>query len=150
LGTKGKHIRQSGKKWHVVCFLMQTKACAKVLHLGQFKNRKGCQMSASEIVFTKSNFNQITSKGVSLVDFWAPWCGPCRMQGPIIEKVAEKMNGAANVGKCNVDENPEIAGNFGISSIPTILIFKDGQVVDHAVGVQPEQVLVEKLQRLAS
>ena len=98
-----------------------------------------------EMVFTDKNFEQETASGVSLVDFWAPWCGPCRMQGPIVEKVAEQMAGKAKVGKLNVDENPGVAAKFGVSGIPTIIIFKDGQEEERFVGVQTEQTLADKL-----
>ncbi len=75
-----------------------------------------------------------------LVDFWAPWCGPCRMVGPILEKVGEKLSGKAKVCKVNVDENPETASRYGITGIPTVIIFRNGQVEKQFVGVQPEQV----------
>ena len=78
-----------------------------------------------------------------IVDFWAPWCGPCRMLGPTIEKLSEKLNGKAKVVKLNVDENPETAGKYGISGIPTVLIFKKGQVNKQLVGLQPEHVYMQ-------
>ncbi len=80
-----------------------------------------------------------------LVDFWAPWCGPCRMVGPIIEKVSEKVAGSAKVYKLNVDDNPEIASRFGITGIPTVIVFKNGQVDQQYVGVQPEQTNLDAL-----
>lgn len=80
-----------------------------------------------------------------LVDFWAPWCGPCRMVSPIIEKVAEKMAGKALVYKLNVDENPETAEKYGITAIPTVIIFRNGKVEKQLVGVQPEKVYIEAL-----
>jgi thioredoxin 1 len=80
-----------------------------------------------------------------LVDFWAPWCGPCRMAGPIIDSVAEKVHGKAKVFKLNVDENPMTAGEYGISGIPTVLIFKNGAVTKQLVGVQQESVYIEAL-----
>jgi thioredoxin 1 len=80
-----------------------------------------------------------------LVDFWAPWCGPCRMAGPIIDSVASKVEGKARVYKLNVDENPMTAGEYGISGIPTVLIFKNGTVEKQLVGVQPEAVYLESL-----
>ena len=80
-----------------------------------------------------------------LVDFWAPWCGPCRMAGPIIDSVAGKMQGKAKVFKLNVDENPLTGGEYGISGIPTVLIFRNGVVDKQLVGVQQESVYIEAL-----
>ena len=81
-----------------------------------------------------------------LVDFWAPWCGPCRMVGPIIDRISEKTEGTAKVCKLNVDENPTIAGKYGITGIPTVMIFNNGQVERQFVGVQPEQVYLSAIQ----
>jgi thioredoxin 1 len=100
------------------------------------------------IEITETNFESETKEGVTLIDFWAPWCGPCRMQGPIVESVAEKMAGKAKVGKLNVDENQAIAAKYGVSGIPSLLIFKDGEEVDRLVGLQSEDVLVSKIESL--
>jgi thioredoxin 1 len=81
-----------------------------------------------------------------LVDFWAVWCGPCRRVAPEVDAVAEQMQGQAKVLKVNVDEEPDIAGRYGIQSIPTLMIFKGGQVVDQIVGAVPRTTLAEKLQ----
>ncbi|MBN1309169.1 MAG: thioredoxin [Chitinispirillaceae bacterium] len=80
-----------------------------------------------------------------LVDFWAPWCGPCRMVGPILERISEKLSGKAHVYKLNVDENPVIAGKYGITAIPTVMIFRNGQVDHQFVGVQSEQTYLNAL-----
>ncbi|MDG5814340.1 thioredoxin [Chitinispirillales bacterium ANBcel5] len=80
-----------------------------------------------------------------LVDFWAPWCGPCRMLGPIIDRIGEKMDGKVKVFKLNVDDNPTVSTQYGITGIPTVLIFKNGQIDREFVGVQPEQVYLNAL-----
>lgn len=83
-----------------------------------------------------------------MVDFWAPWCGPCRMIAPVIERVAEKYASRLRVGKVNVDENPQTAGKFGIMSIPTLIFFKEGKEVDRVIGALPEAVLSAKIEEL--
>jgi|SRR5690554_5939816 len=97
--------------------------------------------------FTDSNFGTeaIEKKGVAVVDFWAEWCGPCRMITPIIEELSSEYEGKATVGKVNVDTNPETSQQFGIRSIPTILIIKDGEVVEKHVGVISKPALKEKI-----
>jgi len=103
-----------------------------------------------EMVFTDQNFDQevLKSDKPVLVDFWAPWCGPCQMMGPIIEDLAKQMEGKAKVGKLNVDENSQTAQKFGIMSIPALKIFKGGQVVKEFVGVQSADVLKEELNKI--
>ncbi len=94
------------------------------------------------------NFKEevLNEKGKKIiVDFWAPWCGPCKMQTPILEKIAKSGEFNVKITKLNTDENPETAQNFGIHSIPTIIIFEDGSEVERFIGVQPENVLREKL-----
>jgi len=104
-------------------------------------------MKTQEIVLTDANFDTEAGKGVVLIDFWAPWCGPCLMQGPIIEKVAAAMAGQVKVGKCNVDEAPKISERFEIRSIPTLIILKDNQEVERFVGVQREADLISTLKK---
>lgn len=100
------------------------------------------------IELTKDNFAEHTQSGVALVDFWAPWCGPCRMLSPVIDKLAEEFEGKAKVCKVNTDEQEELSAQFGIRSIPTMLFFKNGEVVDQMVGATSEQVLKDKLNAL--
>ena len=97
--------------------------------------------------FTDANFKETALKDdtVAVVDFWAEWCGPCRMITPIIEELADEYNGKAVIGKVNVDHNPEVSMKYGIRSIPTILILKDGEIVDKQVGVVTKQALAEKI-----
>lgn len=100
------------------------------------------------IELTKENFAEYTQNGVALVDFWAPWCGPCRMLSPVIDRLAEDFEGKAKICKVNTDEQEELSAQFGIRSIPTILFFKDGEVVDQMVGATSEQALKDKLNAL--
>ncbi len=103
---------------------------------------------AKYIELTNDNFDATVNEGVALVDFWAPWCGPCRMIAPVIEELAEEYDGKAKICKVNTDEEQEIAVKFGIRSIPTLIFLKDGQVVDQIVGAQSKQVLADKLNAL--
>ena len=90
---------------------------------------------------TDALFAEETKEGLALVDFWAPWCGPCRIQGPIIDELAEELEGQVKIYKMDVDENPEVPASFGIMSIPTLLVKKDDEVVEKLVGVHRKEQL---------
>ena len=96
---------------------------------------------------TDSNFQTqvLESDKLTVVDFWAEWCGPCRAIGPVIEELSKEYNGRINVGKVNVDQNPDLSVNYGITSIPAILFIKDGKVVDKQIGAVPKSVLDKKI-----
>jgi thioredoxin 1 len=100
------------------------------------------------IELTDANFEELVLKSDKpvLVDFWAEWCGPCRMVGPIVEELSHDFDGIAVVGKVDVDSNPNTSMNYGIRNIPTILIFKNGEIVDKQVGAVPKSVLAGKIQ----
>ncbi len=100
------------------------------------------------IDLTNANFEDTIKEGVALVDFWAPWCGPCRMIAPVIEELAADFEGKAKICKVNTDEEQDIAVKFGIRSIPTILFFKNGEVVEQMVGAASKQAFADKLNSL--
>ena len=96
----------------------------------------------------KDNFEKSIANGVALVDFWAEWCGPCKMQLPIIEEFSSEMEGKATIGKVNVDEELELAQSFGIQSIPTLILFKDGKPVKKLVGLHSKEALYEEVNQI--
>lgn len=125
-------------------------SCGRIL-----KGRTDFRMenSVKPVEITDANFNAEIGDfpGVAVVDFWAAWCGPCRMQGPIVDKLAEEYrDGVVKVAKLNVDDNPQAAAKFGIQSIPTLIIFKDGKPVDKAVGVTPLAALKRRVEQVMS
>ncbi|MCQ8893576.1 MAG: thioredoxin [Methanolinea sp.] len=96
----------------------------------------------------EANFRPLLSQHPRLViDFWAEWCGPCRMVGPIIEDLCQEMAGRVSFGKCNTDQNPRLAARFGISAIPTILLFRDGRLIDRITGAYPREALKARIAR---
>lgn len=99
------------------------------------------------IELTSENFNTI-KEGVALVDFWAPWCGPCRMLAPVIDELANDFDGRAKICKVNTDEQGDLAAEYGVRSIPTLIFFKDGQIAGQLVGAQSKQAIADKLNSL--
>src|ERR1700744_123819 len=127
------------------------------------KRRNSCQKSSTfalakiitsnkssimALELTDTNFQEkvISSDKLTIVDFWAEWCGPCRAIGPVIEELSKEYDGKINVGKVNVDHNPQLSINYGITSIPAILFIKGGKVVDKLVGAQPKSNFVKKIE----
>jgi thioredoxin len=109
------------------------------------------QTNSQPIKITDADFNRVTNQDIPvLVDAWAPWCGPCRMIAPIMDELAAESNGRYLVTKLNVDENPVVSSHYQISSIPTMLIFKGGKLVDRIVGLQPKQAIAARLSAHAS
>jgi len=124
----------------------------KMAELQKIASAKAMMSALSEpVVLTDSNFKgEVAKYPVMLVDFWAPWCGPCRMVSPIIEQLAREYSGKVAFGKVNVDENQMIAGSFGIQSIPTMMIFKNGKAVDVMIGALPKAQIEMKLRQQLS
>lgn len=102
---------------------------------------------AEPLHLTKENFSETIKTGVTMVDFWAEWCGPCKMIAPIIKELANDYDGKAKIGKLDTDENPEIAGLYGIVGIPTLIVFKDGNIVDRITGAGPKHMYVNLLEK---
>jgi thioredoxin 2 len=107
--------------------------------------------SDKPLIVTDASFQSdvLGARGIVLLDCWAPWCGPCRMVGPIMEQLAAESNGRYRIAKLNVDENPRTAAQYQIQSIPTMLIFKDGKLIDRIIGAQPKQAITQRLSNAA-
>jgi len=99
---------------------------------------------------TRNTFKGQIDKGVTLVDFYAPWCGPCKIQGPIVDQLAEEVKNKATIAKINTDVEMDIAAEFGVQSIPTLLLFKDGYLVDRLVGLQSKDVLQRRIDEIVA
>lgn len=126
--------------------IMQRKMNEFSLRTKRDDHIEGNLSSTTPITLTDQNFNEMVNKyPLLIVDFWAPWCGPCRMVSPVIAELSQELAGKAIFGKLNVDENPMIASTFGIQSIPTIAIFKDGKAVDGIIGAASKSHIMSKL-----
>ncbi len=108
-------------------------------------------MGQHTVEFTDDNFQDevLSASGGVLVDFWAPWCGPCRQIAPLIDQLAEQFSGKVKVGKLNIDDNPNVTNQYGIQSIPTLMLFKDGEVAERFMGMPPKVKLEGALENLA-
>ncbi|MGG7619100.1 thioredoxin [Bacillus coreaensis] len=101
----------------------------------------------SIVKITDDTFKNEISNGLVLVDFWAPWCGPCKMIAPVLEEINEEMGDQVKIAKLNVDDNQATTAEFGVMSIPTLLLFKDGEVIEKVIGFQPKENLIEVISK---
>lgn len=125
---------------------MREEGTGKAGEITQDAGRDG--MAGNILELNNANFQSTVEGGTPvLVDFWAPWCGPCRVIAPILEEVAKEFDGKTRVGKVNVDDSPEIASRFGVRGIPTLILFKDGQIKGQMVGVNPKANIVSLVQK---
>lgn len=120
--------------------------------IGSYVSNTLKEQKMAEAVFTDGNFDDEVLKADTpvLVDFWAVWCGPCRLQDPIVEEIAKELEQKVKIGKLNVDENPAVTQKYSIMSIPTLMIFKGGTVVKQFIGVQSKAMLVSELNKLTN
>lgn len=136
-------------KWLIILVAVAVGAGAFAADEIKTKEAPKASVNASVVKLTKSNFDKIVkAEDVVLVDFWASWCGPCRVQGPILDKVASSVGSSAVIGKVNVDEQAELAQKYGIQSIPTLIVFKNGEINQRLVGVHQEADLVAMIEKL--
>jgi len=112
-----------------------------------YEKKSGVKMSKNILEITEGNFNQTISKGVTLVDFFAHWCGPCRMLAPILEELSNSLNGKAKIAKLDIDKEIKLATQFRVSSVPTMILFKDGKEVDRIVGLKDANSLKSFIER---
>lgn len=134
--------------WIPVGLLVILLIAALVKRYQMFKNLTDAPDSDKLILLTDANFEKTISKGLSLVDFWAPWCAPCKILGPIVSEVAESIGGKAKICKLDVEQNKVISAKLKIRNIPTIIIFKDGEPVKQFVGVKSKTVLLKAINSL--
>jgi thioredoxin 1 len=120
----------------------------KIQELGKKQQSMDQEIPAQVHSISTSNFqDMLTAHPLLVIDFWAEWCGPCRMVAPVIEALAKEMAGRVTFGKCNTDQNPRIAAGFGISAIPTIILFANGKIADTVVGAYPKEALRARIMK---
>jgi len=132
----------------IIGILVLTFIAYSYFTIRKVKNMEDVPESNKIVILTKVNFNHQTKSGVVLVDFWASWCMPCKMLAPVINEIAEEVNGSAKIGKLNVEEQKEIAARFKVRNIPTLILFKNGQEVKRFVGVKTKSFYLKQIQEI--